>query len=175
MSHSPVKQPDIRPVREQDRSTIDGVIAAAFDGADEVALVRKLAADGDIVLELVAEIDGQIAGHILFSRLWVEQSGNRLAAVALAPLAVSPEMQRTGLGSALVEAAHKLLVQQGEVLSIVLGDPAYYGRFGYSVADAAGLESVYPAQYLQAKHLTNTVTLAPLQGKLIYASAFGEN
>ncbi|WP_376710731.1 GNAT family N-acetyltransferase [Pseudochrobactrum lubricantis] len=175
MSHSPVKQPDIRPVREQDRSMIDGVITAAFDGADEVALVRKLAADGDIMLELVAEIDGQIAGHILFSRLWVEQSGNRLAAVALAPLAVSPEMQRTGLGSALVEAAHKLLLQQGEVLSIVLGDPAYYGRFGYSVADAAQFESPYPAQYLQLKYLTESKPCATIQGKLIYASAFGEN
>ncbi|MBX8801616.1 GNAT family N-acetyltransferase [Ochrobactrum sp. MR28] len=117
MSHSPVKRFDIRPVREQDRSQIDGVIAAAFNGNDEVALVRKLVSDKDIVLELVAEAEGTIIGHILFSRLWIEQDHDRLAAVALAPLAVLPAQQRAGIGHALIEEAHQLLVQQGESLS----------------------------------------------------------
>lgn len=175
MSYSPVKRFDIRPVREQDRSQIDGMIAAAFNGNDEVALVRKLVSDKDIVLELVAEMEGAIIGHILFSRLWIEQDHDRLAAVALAPLAVLPAHQRTGIGNALIEEAHQLLVQQGERLSIVLGEPAYYGRFGYDVADAAQLESPYPAQYLQLKYLTESKSCATIQGKLIYASAFGES
>lgn len=175
MSHSPVKRFDIRPVREQDRSQIDGVIAAAFNGNDEVALVRKLVADNDVVLELVAEADGAIVGHILFSRLWVAQADRRLPAVALAPLAVLPDYQRAGIGCALIEEAHQLLVQQGETLSIVLGEPAYYGRFGYDVTDAAQLESPYPAQYLQLKYLTESKPCTTIQGKLIYASAFGES
>ncbi len=175
MSHSPVKQLNIRPVSELDRSKIDDVIAAAFDGTDEVALVRKLVSDEDIVLELVAEAEGEIIGHILFSRLWIEQDHDRLAAVALAPLAVLPAHQRTGIGHALIEEAHQLLVQQGERLSIVLGEPAYYGRFGYDVAEAAQLESPYPAQYLQLKYLTESKLCTTVQGKLIYASAFGES
>ena len=175
MNHSPVKRFNVRPVREQDRSQIDGVIAAAFNGNDEVALVRKLVSDKDIVLELVAEVEGIIIGHILFSRLWIEQDHDRLAAVALAPLAVLPAHQREGIGHALIEEAHQLLVQQGERLSIVLGEPAYYGRFGYAVADAAQLESPYPAQYLQLKYLTESKPCTTIQGKLIYASAFGES
>ncbi|MDR0254002.1 MAG: N-acetyltransferase [Brucellaceae bacterium] len=175
MSHSLAKQPDIRPVSEQDRSKIDGVIAAAFDGTDEVALVRRLVSDNDVVLELVAEAEGEIIGHILFSRLWIEQAGSRIAAVALAPLAVFPAYQRDGVGKTLIAEAHRLLVQQGETLSVVLGDPAYYSRFGYSVSDAAQLESIYPAQYLQLKCLTDNKPCAAVQGKLIYASAFGEN
>lgn len=175
MSHSPEKRLDIRPVREQDRSQIDGVIIAAFNGNDEVALVRRLVADNDIVLELVAEAQGAVIGHILFSRLWVEQADARLAAVALAPLAVMPAYQRTGIGRSLVEAAHRLLVQQGETLSVVLGEPAYYGRFGYNVDDAAQLRSPYPSQYLQVNYLADNKPCDYLQGKLIYASAFGEN
>lgn len=175
MSHSPVMQLSMRPVREQDCSQIDGVIAAAFNGNDEVRLVRQLVADNDVVLELVAEAEGAIIGHILFSRLWIEQAHSRLAAVALAPLAVLPDYQRAGVGHALTKEAHRLLVQQGEKLSVVLGDPDYYNRFGYSVAGAAGFKSSYPAQYLQAKCLIDNNPCQAVQGQLIYASAFGDN
>lgn len=175
MTHSSEKRLDIRPVREQDRSQIYGVIAAAFSGNDEVVLVRRLVADNDAVLELVADVQGVVIGHILFSRLWVEQSDACLRAVALAPLAVMPAYQRAGIGRALIEEAHRRLAQQGETLSVVLGEPAYYGRFGYNVADAAELRSPYPAQYLQLKHLADNRPCGYLQGKLIYASAFGEN
>ncbi|HWD12188.1 N-acetyltransferase [Pseudochrobactrum sp. sp1633] len=175
MSQSPVKQLHIRPAKEQDRSLIDGVIAAAFNGNDEVALVRKLVADGDVVLELVAEANGHVTGHILFSRVWIEHADGRTPAVALAPLAVLPEMQRAGVGRALIAEAHEQLAKAGEGLSIVLGDPAYYGRFGYRLELASGFESNYPAHYLQARYLSENHRDLPHQGRLIYASAFGEN
>ena len=93
--------------------------------------------------KLVAERNGRIVGHILFSRLWVEHAGVRFAAVALAPLAVDPAFQKTGVGSALVEAAHRALRAAGETLSVVVGDPAYYGRFGYEHQRADLFESDY--------------------------------
>src|SRR5690606_35540205 len=103
------------------------------------------------VLELVATHEQELAGHLLFSRLRVVGSeGDAFDAVALAPLAVASDIQRTGVGIALVEHAHPVLQAQGERLSVVLGDPAYFGRFGYEAERAAGFESDYAGPYLQA-------------------------
>ncbi len=126
----------IRTARPGDRAAIRTVEEQAFGRTDEADLVDALVAAGDAVLELVAEQDGRIVGHILFTRLAVKglavESGERdIDAVALAPLAVLPDFQGKGIGSALIVEAHRYLRDQGETLSVVLGDPAYYGRFGY--------------------------------------------
>lgn len=165
----------IRDVRDSDRIAIDDLLRHAFEGEEEALLVRKLNADGDVVLERVAVIGDKIVAHILFSRLWIEQNGRRISAVALAPLAVLPEMQGQGLGVALVEDAHHILITGGERVAVVLGDPAYYSRFGYELALASGFKSPYPAQYLQAKCLNSENENLLLQGKLHYASAFGDH
>ena len=118
--------------------------------------------------ELVAVEDGHVVGHILFSRLYVEQGGRRFPAVALAPLAVEPSFHGTGIGGALVREAHLRLKQAGEKLAIVLGDPAYYGRFGYTHERAQKFESDYQCDALQALAWDE----APESGKLVYAPAF---
>ena len=124
---------------------------------------------GDAIVELVAEEDGQVVGHILFSRLFVQEGGKSFAAVALAPLAVEPSFHGTGIGGALIREAHIRLKDAGETLSIVLGDPAYYGRFGYTHARAAEVRKrLYRARRLQALAWGE----APEAGKLVYASAF---
>ena len=92
-------------------------------------------------MELVAEEDGQVVGHILFSRLQVVAGRTSFPAVALAPLAVEPSFHGTGIGGALVREAHLRLKAAGEKLSVVVGDPAYYGRFGYSRERAQKFES----------------------------------
>jgi putative acetyltransferase len=116
----------------------------------------------------VAEEDGQVVGHILFSRLYVRADGKEFQAVALAPLAVDPSFHGTGIGGALIREAHIRLKAAGERLSIVLGDPAYYGRFGYSRERAAGFESAWQCAALQALAWGE----APESGVLVYASAF---
>jgi putative acetyltransferase len=85
------------------------------------------------MFELVAEQAGEVAGHILFSRLWADR---RELYAALAPLAVRPDRQKTGLGSALVRSGLENSREFGCHGVLVLGDPAYYGRFGFS-AEAA--------------------------------------
>lgn len=160
----------IREARDSDRPAIRAVEEAAFGRPDEARLVDLLAASGDTVLELVAEREGRIVGHVLFSRLIVETSGKNVAAVALAPLAVSPAAQRQGVGAALVEEAHRRLAGFGERLSVVLGEPDYYGRFGYSHHRAAGFESDWQCEALQALALGD----APPTGRLVYAPAFSE-
>ncbi len=159
----------IRAATPRDRDAIRRVEEHAFGQQAEAGLVDALVGDGDTVLELVAVDDGQVVGHVLFSRLYVEKNARKFAAVALAPLAVEPTFHGTGIGGALVREAHRRLKEAGEKLSVVLGDPAYYGRFGYSHGRAAGFESEYQGDALQALAWGE----APESGKLVYAPAFG--
>lgn len=159
----------VRLAENPDRDVIRDVEARAFGGMGEATLVDSLVAANDAVLELVAERDGEIIGHILFSRVFVESGDTRFPGVALAPAAVVPDWQGKGVGRALIEEAHRRLRASGEKLSVVLGDPAYYGRFGYEHARAAGFASTYQCEALQAVAWGE----APQSGKLVYATPFG--
>jgi putative acetyltransferase len=120
-----------------------------------------------MVLELVAA-DGAVHGHVAFSRLAIADSPVR--ATALAPLAVEAERRRTGTGAALVRAGLEILRQRGEDLMLVLGDPAYYGRFGFSAAAAEKLVTPYPGPAMQALSLTPAGAAA--SGGVAYPKAF---
>jgi putative acetyltransferase len=159
----------IRAATPRDREAIRLVEEHAFGQQAEAGLVDALVAEGDAVVELVAEEDGDVVGHILFSRLYVQNGGKTVPAVALAPLAVEPDFHGTGIGGALIREAHIRLKDGGETLAVVLGDPAYYGRFGYTHDRAAKFESDYQCDALQALAWGD----APEAGKLVYASAFG--
>lgn len=158
----------IRPSQTADRATINALDERAFGRTDEARLVDQLVADGDVVLELVAERHGEILGHILFSRLQVMTGDWSSAAVALAPLAVDPGHQGQGIGTELVREAHLRLIADGERLSVVLGDPAWYGRFGYAHDRAAGFDCDWQGEALQAVALDD----APQAGRLVYPRAF---
>lgn len=159
----------IRSAQQRDREAIRLVEEHAFEQAAEAGLVDALVGGGDAVVELVAEEDGQVVGHILFSRLHVVEGQSRFPAVALAPLAVEPSFHGTGIGGALIREAHLRLKAAGEKLSFVVGDPAYYGRFGYSHERARRFESTYQGETLQALAWHE----APETGRLDYAAAFG--
>ena len=161
----------IRPETEADRAAIDAVNVAAFGGRIEADLVKRLRADGDLVLSLVAEGNGRVVGHVAFSRLIVRDAAEEREAVSLAPLAVIPAFQRRGIGSALVAAGHAALREGGESLSIVLGEPTYYGRFGYSHARAAGFDSVYQGS---DAFMALAFADAPFAGAVTFATAFAE-
>lgn len=158
-------------IREAQDADVDGIrdlLTDAFAGTGEALLVERLRLQGDRVLELVATHEGTLVGELFFSRLEVAGEHETFPALALAPLAVTPGRQRTGIGTALVENAHHMLQVAGERLSVVLGDAAYYGRFGYCHARAAGFDSDYQCEHLQALAWGE----APTAGRLRYASAF---
>ena len=160
----------VRQATSADRAAIREVERLAFGGMGEATLVDSLVAADDAVLELVAERAGAVIGHVLFSRIFVvSPQGERFPGVALAPAAVRPELQGKGVGTALIRHGHAVLSERGERLSIVLGDPAYYGRFGYTHERAAGYDSSYQCDALQALALGE----APVTGRLVYADAFG--
>lgn len=160
--------PAIRSAGPADFGAIAALLDEAFGGDGESRLVSALRADGDVVLELVATEGGEIVGHLLFSRLRVEDDAGGTEAVSLAPLSVTPGRQRGGIGAALVARGHEALRAQGERLSVVLGEPDYYGRFGYRAERAAGFGSDYAGPYLQALAWGE----APATGRLVYAPAF---
>ena len=130
----------LRYATRSDWPAIKGVIEAAFGRADEARLVERLRAEEDAMFEMVAEAAGAVVGHIMFSRLWADR--DELYA-ALAPLAVRPDLQRTGLGAQLVRSGLQSARQFGAFGVLVLGDPAYYGRFGFQAATAAEVRAPY--------------------------------
>lgn len=158
----------IREAETRDHAAIAALLAAAFGQDDEADLAETLRADGDAVLELVATSQGELVGHVMFSRLTIETEAGRAPAVALAPIAVRPERQRSGIGVALAEHALDVLRQQGERLCVVLGDPAYYSRFGFAHDRARQFMSDYQCQALQALAWGE----APTTGRLVYPRAF---
>ena len=154
-----------------DIAGIRAVHASAFPTTQEADLVDALRADGDLVLSLVADKDGGIAGHVAFSRMIAKNDADDFPAIALAPLAVTPDLQRWGIGTALIESGLRQLAEGDETLVFVVGAPAYYGRFGFSAALASGFSSPYAGPYFQLKPLADH---APATGSVHYASAFAK-
>jgi putative acetyltransferase len=158
----------IRLEDEGDAPAIRDLLEAAFPDHAEADLVDALRRMRVLVLSLVAEADGYVVGHVGFARIFIESEAGRSRAVALAPLAVYAEYQDKGIATRLVREAHAVLASRGETLSVVLGDPNYYRRFGYTHARAAGFESDYQSPYLMAI----SFGAAPHEGRLIYPPPF---
>ena len=167
----------VRPSSAGDAEAIDAVIRAAFAGTElghqgEAELVRMIEADGDTLVSLVAERDGAVVGHVLFSRMDVEADGAPLVAAGLAPVAVVPDAQGQGVGGALIRAGLDQLREQGVAISFVLGHEAYYPRFGYSPEIAARFVSPFSGPHFMAMMLDREAA-SPLGGRADYAPAFG--
>ena len=145
----------IGPARDDELDAICAVVEAAFGQPEEAALVRALVADGVVAVSLVARDGaGRIEGQVLYSHLIAtSEEGERVAAVALAPVSVLPDRQGTGIGAALIAAGDAACAELGATLSVVLGDPVYYTRFGYDVEAARDLVCAYSGPHLMAKPL----------------------
>jgi putative acetyltransferase len=133
----------IRPEQPVDVAAIRQVVEAAFGRAAEADLVDKLRAQGKAVVSLVAEMEGQIVGHILFSEVTVETNPRNIKLIGLAPLAVAPAHQRSGIGAHLTRAGLAACRAAGYDAAIVLGHPEYYPRFGFVPASRFGITSEY--------------------------------
>ena len=129
----------IRPEAVEDQEAVRYVNEQAFGRAGEANLVESLHAAHKIILSLVAVQDGEIVGHILFCPVVVEAKPERYDAVSLGPMAVLPQFQRQGIGSALVRSGLEALRQSHHQVIIVLGHPEFYSRFGFSPAGSFGV------------------------------------
>jgi putative acetyltransferase len=134
----------VRREMPSDISAVRIVNQRAFGQPLEASLVDALRGiEG--VISLVATIDAQVVGHILFSPVKIDNAGTDISAMGLAPMAVLPEFQRRGIGSALIAAGLDTCRKENHDLVVVLGHSDYYPKFGFVVAAAHGLSCEYSA------------------------------
>ncbi|XSG77668.1 GNAT family N-acetyltransferase [Herpetosiphon llansteffanensis] len=162
----------IRPETSADRAAITTINQQAFGRTSEAGLVNALRQVTSII-SLVAEFDNQLVGHILFSPVQYDQAPTSITIWGLGPLAVLPNQQAKGVGSALVKAGLEACRQAHIQALVVLGGPAYYQRFGFQPATNWHLRCHYPvdAQFFMAQELVEHA-LAGLDGSISYHSAF---
>lgn len=132
----------IRPERQEDAPAVRRVLEAAFPTAAEADLVDALRAGGKAVIALVAEDEEGILGYILFTPLSLEPLAGTVG-LGLGPLAVLPEHEKHGVGRRLVQNGLAACHRWGAGFVAVLGDPEYYGRFGFEPATRYGLRDAF--------------------------------
>lgn len=126
---TPSDWPDIREVNEQ-----------AFGRSDEADVIELIRMWGAVTLSLVAEYDGRIVGHVLFTPAVIVRDGrDRQRIQCLAPMAVHPEKQKQGIGTQMAKDGIDILREEGHTAIVVLGHPSYYPRFGFTPASKFGL------------------------------------
>jgi putative acetyltransferase len=129
----------IRLERPDDIPAIRLVNELAFERPEEADLVDKLRLTCPEAISLVAEDDGQVVGHLLFTPALIESEERTVRGMGLAPMAVAPLRQREGIGSKLVEHGLTQLKARGCPFVIVVGHPDFYPRFGFEIASRLGL------------------------------------
>lgn len=143
----------IRPESPEDIDFLDPLLEAAFAQTDEARIVRRLRDTPDLIVSLVAESHGELIGHIMFSRAAAVSDAATAQLACLAPMAVRPDRQRKGIGSALIRRGLEMVAALKFPAAVVVGDPAYYSRFGFTAGAAAQLLCPYSGPYLQALDL----------------------
>lgn len=131
----------IRPETAADTEAVRNVNRSAFPTVLESNLVDALRSAGEATISLVADVDGFVVGHIMFSPVTID--AHPIHGLGLAPVAVLPDVQNSGIGSDLIREGLDRARGLKTGFVVVLGEPAYYGRFGFVKASGFGLDNEY--------------------------------
>ena len=153
------------PEQPDDRDLIRHIHLASFPSPAEAELVDQLREANDGIISLLAEEAGQAVGHVLLSRMRAPFS-----ALGLGPVAVLPDWRRRGIAARLIETGLAQAVNAGWDAVFVLGDPAYYGRFGFRAVEAASFQSPYAGAYFMVHALKGRLPVH--EGRVDYPPAF---
>jgi putative acetyltransferase len=165
----------VRPEGLRDRDASLEVERLAF-GSDEEADIVEAVRDEPGSFALVADEDGAVVGHVQFSRAWIGET----AVLALGPVGVLPERQGQGIGSELIRAGLNEARSRGEAAVILLGDPAFYPRFGFEPGSAFGLANPFAGvrrdgfEIREEDFMVARLGKARLSGDVRWHPAFGE-
>lgn len=165
----------VRPEEPGDRDAVRAVVGAAFGGDQVPDLLDDLrGSPAWLDLSFVAEVDGEVVGHVSYTRAWVDSpEGSVVEVLVLSPLSVGPSRQRCGIGRQLVTETLEQLKDRAEPLVFLEGSPAYYGALGFVAAGELGFTrpSVHiPEPAFQAWPLASYDD--SLSGALVYPDAF---
>ena len=141
----------IRLAEETDFDSIIKVFETAFSDEESkviMNLVQELHQEtsSPSIKSLVAEVDNEMIGYVSFSPIFLK-SDSSISGYILAPLAISPEHQKQGIGSSLIKSGIDILTQDGAGVLLVYGDPAFYGRFGFNEEIGRTFTPPYPMEY----------------------------
>lgn len=165
---------DIRQESTDDYKAVFAVNDMAFGQKDEGELVDRIRKGNCFIpnLSLVAEVDDQIVGHILFSRIEIKNSAE-FESLALAPMAVLPKFQKTGIGGKLIVEGLKIAKALGHESVIVLGHKEYYPKFGFKKASMWAITCPLnvPDEYFMAIELVSG-KLSGKAGSVVYPPEF---
>ncbi len=159
---------EIRPETEADLKAIHRLHTQCFPTGAEANLVDQLRKDKDLAISLCAIAGDQIIGHVAFSKMIAP-----FKALGLAPVSVAQELRKQGVAHDLIRTGLIHAKEQGYDAAFVLGDPAYYTRFGFLVERAAQYDCDYAGPYFMILPLAATHALPPT-GRVSYAHAFSE-
>jgi putative acetyltransferase len=164
----------VRSEEPRDHVAVHRLLQAAFGSPAEANLVETLRGAGAVTLALVAELDTEIIGHIVFSPVGLESAPARKL-IGLGPMAVAPTFQRLGIGASLVRAGLERCQAAGADAVVVVGHANYHPRFGFLPAHRFGLRSEYdvPADVFMAVELVPN-SLRHASGLVRYHRAFSE-
>lgn len=163
---------ELRPERAGDEDAIYELTRVAFEpmffsDGTEAPLVTELRKDGDLTISLVAEINGEIVGHIAFSPATI--NGRHDGWFGLGPVSVHPNVQKQGIGRRLVETGLKMLEEDGATGCVLTGNPDIYSRLGFRSDGHLGYGS------LERQFIQWVVFKGPTpSGELQFAPAFGD-
>jgi putative acetyltransferase len=163
---------EIRPEREEDQAAVYRLNSSIFATHAEARLVDALRKQASPIVSLVAIVNNQVIGHILFSP--VQHSENTDALImGLAPMAVAETARKQGIGSKLIASGMEACTRLGAGAIVVLGHPGYYPRFGFTPASTYGIECEYdvPEEAFMAIELTPHF-LASKPGLIKYHECF---
>lgn len=162
---------DIRESLADDRPAVEAIYPDAFPAEDLLELVRALLADGTATVSLIAQEGTRLVGHAVLSRCAVD--GCPRPVDLLGPLAVTPDRQGHGLGSALVRACLERARRNGVARVCVLGDPGYYARFGFGPEEEIRPPYPIPPDWLTAwQSVRMGAGHAPCRGTLVPPAAW---
>jgi len=168
----------VRAERPGDVDAIHDVVFSAFGSENEAQLVTKIRASENFVpaWSLVAEVDGELVGHVMASYVELVDSDKRRRIPSLSPLSVAFDHQNRGIGSVLVRALAPVVEAAGDPLIVLEGDPRYYSRFGFEFSPGVGIHIHLPswappaaAQVLRLRSYDPAI-----KGHVVYPPAFAD-
>lgn len=170
----------IRETKDADLKDVLFIEREAFKSNKEADLTKEMLADPTAkpLLSLIAIIEDQPVGHILFTKVHISNNPNKVSISLLAPLAIIPNYQKQGIGGKLIEKGLEILLKSGVDLVFVLGHPQYYPNHGFTPASKFGIKAPYPipeevadAWMVQA---LNPKVIDTVSGKIICCDALNK-